>query len=128
VLFSDSKCLDCGVISDPRLFPLSCHALQESVHYEECVPVHRGDMSQIHPASQVARRHTQGVGYRNHKKWHGDVGKVLGIKKSVSVPYMPCCNSDPGHPGCQEYHPCCQQTKGANGCKNIFTCCGAPGS
>merc|ERR1712142_260543 len=28
VLFSDSKCLDCGVISDPRLLPLSCHALK----------------------------------------------------------------------------------------------------
>merc|ERR1712130_394135 len=64
VVFCNSKCIDCGVVSDQRLFPLACHIKNEGVHPLTAVPVHRGSAPRIHTVSSVATRHTGGVAYR----------------------------------------------------------------
>ena len=124
MVFSNSKCVDCGVVSDPRLFPIACHTLKEAIHPQANVPFHAGAGSLAHPAKDLAKRHTGAVAY-NRERCGGH--KALGNRRYKDVPYMACCNNNPSHPGCQVYHPCCQMPQGAAGCKNVFTCCGAEG-
>jgi len=124
-VFCNSKCIDCGVVSDHRLFPLACHIKIEGVHPLTAVPVHRGSAPRIHTVSSVATRHTGGVAYRRGTT--GRNSRVTG-RKYKEIPYMVCCNNDPSHGGCQVYHPCCLQPQGTPGCKNIYTCCGGEGN
>jgi len=153
VVFSNSKCEDCGVVGDPRLFPLFCHTKKEAVHPAVVVPVHRDSTSVIHP-SGVARRHTEGIALI-----------TIPLSRGSRRPLMNCCYTKPDHPGCQLYYPCCNQVRGADftpeeyleisflpirtqiqkwqaskqaglsygqqsevkGCKNIYICCGSAG-
>jgi len=121
VVFKNSKCYDCGVVSDRRLFPLSCHTSKETVHPQSNVPFHRGTQTNQHPSANVATRHTGSVQYRKERTG----GNRVTGRRYKEVPYMSCCGNDPAHGGCQVYHPCCNQPQGTVGCKTVFTCCGS---
>merc|ERR1711963_140479 len=50
--------MDCGVISDPRLFPLSCHTFKKTVHPLQAVPFHKGSQASHHPSKDLTRKHS----------------------------------------------------------------------
>jgi len=124
-VFCNSKCADCGVVSDPRLLPLACHTAVERVHPQAPLPVHRGATALTHPVTGIATRHTRQVETRKVRKG----GNRVTRRTYNYVPHYYCCGRDveQNPPGCQAYHPCCEQPQGAQGCKNIFTCCGVEG-
>ena len=126
MVFRDSRCLDCGVVSDARLFPLSCHSGREEVHPRASVPRHPAGRESLHPGGTSAR-HAGSVAYRTETVWHGHVFTKIRNEKR-HVPYMSCCRRSPGEAGCQSYHPCCGGVVGTAGCKTIHSCCRAEGT
>jgi len=109
VVFSNHKCESCGVVGDPRLFPLSCHTRREAVHPAASVPEHRGSTTLIHPAAR-ARRHTEGVDFITSSS----KSRFRGGSVSQGPAFMACCYNNPNHPGCQLYYPCCNQIQGTD--------------
>ncbi len=54
LVFTDSKCLDCGVVSDERLMPLHCHMQSHRIHVEEVKKGHPGKVEPHHKGETEA--------------------------------------------------------------------------
>jgi len=149
-VFRDSKCVDCGVVSDVRLMPLQCHVLKEKIHPAPPKPFHPLPAILKHAVGEPKLVHVGTITTTEEKHTNKNevikdaavavgtalvtqsytpiIGALPGLagKGPVTikvVSYYTCCGKSPDSEGCESQYVCCRQPVSDPGCQEEYQCC-----
>ena len=149
-MFRDSKCVDCGVVSDVRLMPLQCHVLKEKIHPAPPKPFHPLPAILKHAVGEPKLVHVGTITTTEEKHTNKNevikdaavavgtalvtqsytpiIGALPGLagKGPVTikvVSYYTCCGKSPDSEGCESQYVCCRQPVSDPGCQEEYQCC-----
>ena len=118
VVFNTSRCVDCSMVGDSRLFSKFCHMEPHMIHPGTIEPHHPGAIEDFHPSQHHILEHDG----RLKKFWYSNF--LCGTLRKARYS---CCRRRQGKEGCSKKWGCCRtevEQKGP-GCSRRHKCCGA---